>query len=251
MKQQTNKHLFALYYPSLSINCSTITAGKTFTLGDRQLVHRISRVLRLRVGKELILFDRQQHAQLKIETLSPKEAQLQLATITPNIPLKPTITIGLPLLKRRDLEEAIYATTEVGVNAIQLLETTKSDHLGTKDIKLERLERIVISAAEQAKQFALPTIHKPVPLADWLTNSRFEAAVFFDPKGESLNTVADGLRSQKPKDISLLVGPEGDLTPDEKEQLHQHQFVFCALTPTVLQAHRAIALSCGAMRALL
>ena len=47
------------------------------------------------------------------------------------------------------------------------------------------------------------------------------------------------------------VGPEGDLTLEEKAYLKQLGFVFCALTPTVLRAQQAVALGLGVLRSYL
>ena len=44
------------------------------------------------------------------------------------------------------------------------------------------------------------------------------------------------------------VGPEGDLTQEEKDYLKQQGFVFCRLTPTVLRARQAVALGLGILR---
>jgi RsmE family RNA methyltransferase len=49
----------------------------------------------------------------------------------------------------------------------------------------------------------------------------------------------------------LFVGPEGDLTDQEKVLLKQNGFIFCALTPTILRACEAIALGAGVVRSIL
>jgi len=252
MHKKSDAHLFALYYPDLSALCKRCTVGKSFTVDERELVRRIIRVLRLHVGESLIIFDHGQSAHVQVQELSSKKVTLRVDDIQHHKPPKPTITIGLPILKRKDLEEAIYGATEVGVNEIQLLNTAKSGRLRSEAADIERLERIVVAACEQAKQFAMPTIHPPMGLADWVASAPRDATtIFFDPNGESLSTIANQLHKQKPAIVQLLIGPEADLTAEEKELLRVNQATFCKLTPTVLQAHRAVAVGCGAVRALL
>jgi len=243
-------HIFALYYPLLSERYGVVPVDSSFEFDDRELVHRMTRVLRLHTGKELVLFDRDKHMHVTIQATSEKKATLFVKEAKENHPLQPTINLGLPLLKRRDLEEAIYAATEVGMNSIHLIETDKCERACDKQALYERLERVSIAAAEQAKQFALPPIHTPVPLEVWLQRST-GITIFFDPDGSALYEVAGTLRDQQPQTINLLVGPEGDLISKEKETLRAKEATFCSLTPTVLRAHQAIAVGCGAIRALL
>jgi len=253
MDKTPDTHLFALYVPDLSALCKRCTVGTSFTVDERELVRRVVRVLRLHVGESLILFDRGQSADVSVQELSSKKVVLQIETLQRHAAApEPIITLGLPILKRKDLEEAIYAATEVGVNEIQLLETAKSGRLRSETADLERLERIVVAACEQAKHFTMPTIHPPLALADWIASAPRDAAtIFFDPTGEPLGDVTNQLRTQKPSAVRLLLGPEADLTAEEKELLRVNLVTFCALTPTVLQAHRAVAVACGAVRSLL
>ncbi|HEB41963.1 MAG TPA: hypothetical protein ENI08_03015 [Candidatus Dependentiae bacterium] len=51
--------------------------------------------------------------------------------------------------------------------------------------------------------------------------------------------------------VMLMVGSEGDLTEQEKEQPRETTFLFCALTPTVLRSSQAIALGSGIIRSIL
>ncbi len=48
-----------------------------------------------------------------------------------------------------------------------------------------------------------------------------------------------------------VIGPEGDLTKEEKAYLKEQGFLFCALTPTVLRAQQAVALGLGILRSYL
>ena len=246
MKNQ-NVHLFALHAAAVA----DARAGTLLTIADEQLAHRISRVLRLRTGNQLILFDRTQHVLARLDAIDKKSISMHIEQLEKNKEPEPIITLGLPLLKRRDLETAIYAATEVGVDRIVLLETDKSEHAGHREELLERLKRIVIAAAEQSKNFAYPKTDGPHQLKTWLAHQHQGQHIFFDPDGTPLWDVISSLRRQKTSAITLLVGPEGDLSFSEKELVTQAEFVSCALTPTVLRAHQAVAVGCGAMRALM
>lgn len=237
-------HQFALYTQELPTGAIT----------DPALVHRIQQVLRLAVGETVTLFTRHEHTELRITSMGKKEIGCTTISRAPNTILKPAITVLLPLLKREALESALYSCAEMGATEVQLLITEKTPAHTGKD--LERFERIMIAAAEQSKQFAMPILNKPVKLAT-VHGEPVESIrcalnhnIFFDPTGTPLFEVLQTLHTQQPDHITLMIGPAGDLTQQEKDILIKHNFTFCALTPTVLRAEQALAVGLGVFRSI-
>ena len=115
---------------------------------------------------------------------------------------------------------------------------------------MERCLRIIQSACEQAKQFAIPTLSAPVELAQAITQYTADTAhIFFcDPQGTPFIEQISSLHSHSSPSIVLIAGPEGDLTTDEKELLQAAKIPFCSLTPTILRAFQAIILSTALVR---
>jgi RsmE family RNA methyltransferase len=242
-------HQFAIYSTELT---KLLAAGKQFLITHADLHHRIKQVLRLDVGDICILFDATQHATIKIIALDKKSITAELLNIQSNKQLTPHITCFIPLLKRDALAEAIYNATELGANGIQLIITQKVQRPwdGTKE--LERLQRIIIAAAEQSKHFALPELKTPVALEKALTSlPQATNRLFCDPTGAPLLPLLQEISAKKISQVALMVGPEGDLLPTEKELLTQHQFIFCALTPTILRAPQAVTVVLGSLRSCL
>ena len=118
--------------------------------------------------------------------------------------------------------------------------------------EFDRLQRIIISAAELSKCFAYPILHEPGPFQDIMCADmqRDAIKIFFDPCGLPLLTCVTHVKNREVEEIVLIVGPEGDLTHEEKDQLKQNGVMFCSLTPTVLRAHQAVALSAGVFRSI-
>ena len=108
----------------------------------------------------------------------------------------------------------------------------------------------MISAAEQSKNFSFPTLQEPVTLQEYcaLTQQEKTDKIFFDPAGEHVAHVIKKLHTSHCSNFVLMVGPEGDLQQEEKKLLHTHGFQFCALTPTILRASQAVAISVGIFR---
>lgn len=251
-----NKHEFALYYDLSAVQPSLkAMAGKTnnqLALTDSDITHRITRVLRLQQGEQLILFDRHHNLLVELSSIGKKDLIVRVLVVNTNKILKPTITFFLPLLKREAFDSALYSLVEVGVNTIQLVATEKTQRPLTPH-ELERAERTMISAAEQSKNFNFPTLEAPITFAQCVQRFQKDPGlkIFFDPEGISLTNQISSVHETKPEELSLMIGPEADLTLAEKKQLEQVNVTFCALTPTILRACQAAALSSAIFRSIL
>lgn len=247
-KNLSNVHEFALFYENLGTIIEKKKQGDACTIHDELLVHRLKNVLRMQVDERCVLFSRELHANVRVHEIGKKHIQIELLAIEQNAQIKPAITVLLPLLKREAFNEALYACVELGANFIQLVMTQKVQRSWT-DHEFNHAHKIMIAAAEQSKNFAFPLLHTPVQLAEIVENNAFEQKIFFDPQGKPLLDVLNQLHETKPHLLGLMIGPEGDLSPDEKELLQHKGFIFCALTPTVLRAQQALVLGLGSIRA--
>ncbi len=229
-----NTHTFALYYPLPSL-----TEEKTIVITDTDLLHRISRILRLTVGDRCILFDRTRWIEMAIMASTRTAMKGTIITTHEIQPWRPAIRFLLPLLKREALVTAIYNLVQAGVQEIQLLETAKVHHTfgGTKE--LERLERVAIAAAEQSKNFAFPSLKGPLSWRETLELLRSTTSYVGDCAGIPLKSVLAGLEQRSADSYTLLVGPEGDFTPEEYRGLKESGVQPVQLTPTILKAETA------------
>lgn len=245
---KTNAHLFAVYFQSLS---ELPVKNGTLTASNKELAHRIFRVLRLTTDESVILFDRTQVMVIKLLATS-KGDQLH-ATITEKIPLTPlipAITVFLPLLKKEALEAALSHLTCVGVSHIQLYTSQKTHASHFNSTYYERLQRIIIAAAEQSKQFSMPEIKTPLSFEQLLKTSIAQPFFYADPEGTPSFNLLSQLHQKKHSSLSIMIGPEGDLTTAEKELLSSCA-QFWRLTPTILKAEDALFLFTGMIRATL
>jgi len=240
------EHEFALYYADLS---ELLALDKTvLIIREKLFVHRVSRVLRLKVHDSFILFDDQQNILGKIESINKSELVIAVKAIQKNQPIKPDITVILGLLKRDALERSVESLTVVGVNTIKLFISEKIQRVWGGEKEYDRLQRLMIASAEQSKQFILPKLEEPISFSDIVKADSSDFRIFCDPDGESLVKLVSSDKGFKK--VSLLVGPEGDLSKSEKEQLCQFHYKFCHLTPTILRSELAVILASGIIRSL-
>lgn len=237
-----NKHEFALY-------CPVIPSDPAFALHDKDLVHRIVNVLRLNVGDRFILFNRDLHISVSIIGVKKNSIDVSVLQKGVNTILQPAIHFLLPILKKDALSAAIYSMVELGANSIQLVMTQKVQRHWVAQ-ELERLKKVAIAAAEQSKNFAFPAIVSPCNLKQALAKIPQDAIkIFFDPQAPTVIGMQDAIKAAT--SIVLMIGPEGDLTEQEKIILRNQQVRFCALTPTVLRAEQAAAVGLGIVRCML
>ena len=241
MQKERDQHTFALFYNDLYDT-------KDLCITDQELIHRISRVLRLQKDDTFIIFNGKIQADAIIQSIDKKGIDISLTNITTSIPYKPLITFMLPLLKKEAFEQAVYNLVSCGITDIQPFITQKSHRGSFSPSELDRLERIRIEAAQVSKNFAYTQLQPILSFQESLGKISGNG-LFFDPVGISFQEAVKSINVQQP--ITLLIGPEGDLTFEEKRQLQKVGFVFCKLTPTILKAEQAALLAAGMMRSLL
>lgn len=252
MTNKNESHEFALYFENLTKAVAHKKQGDIFTIDDETVSHRIKNVLRLAVGDQCLLFDRAYSALVQIQEISKKKLAVEFIGIRAALSLAPRITILLPVLKREALSEALYACVELGANEIQLITTQKTHKAwATQEKELQHAQKIMIAAAEQSKNFAFPLLMAPMELSECVKKLPTASKIFFDPEGSSLFDTMTDLHREKSEHLILCLGPEGDLTQQEKKMLVENEFKLCALTPTVLRAQQALVVGLGSLRAVL
>lgn len=237
------EHEFAFYYEDLT---RILLQDIDITLVCDDLYHRFKHVVRMQQDDTCIIFNQTEHVVFMFAKFEGKnkirgtwqKRQLNQQPI-------PDVTFILPMLKVDALSEAVYALAEVGISTIQLVSTVKTQ-TPYSDKLFHKLQRVAIAAAEQSKTFAFPTILPAVPLESVLSKNIVGNKFHFDVTGLPFSSWYKPV--DKDQQYYLLVGPEGDLTDDEKTKAQQAGFQACLLTATVLRSVRAISLVSGLFR---
>ncbi|MCB9492974.1 MAG: 16S rRNA (uracil(1498)-N(3))-methyltransferase [Epsilonproteobacteria bacterium] len=244
------KHLFALYLPTLS---STLNQQQddVLVLRDRDLWQRLTRVLRVSVGEHITFFDNKCHVTVRLDeqALSTKNTVSgSIVTKTENSPLAPTLTLYAPLTKKDAFESMLYNAAQLGVSDIQPFLSEKIHRMwwGPKD--KARCEKIMIAGCEQAKQFIVPTLHEPVNLT--AITAQATCNIYFEAGAQPLAILLSNAKQKKYGSFSLLIGPEGGLTNGEMSTLNSKSFCAYSLTPTILRSQDAALVALGLIRSL-
>lgn len=186
-------------------------------------LHYLSRVLRVREGDSLEVFDGEGGAfDAKVTALEPERATLLLGPRreAPK-PRKITIVQGLP--KADKLELVLQKGTELGASefipaamarSIVKLEKDRADK------KVERWQRICEEAARQCGRSDVPLVRAPSSLEDALRALPEGTATFVldeEERERGLQSAALELRPDQP--VALIIGPEGGVDRTEVQWL--------------------------------
>ena len=210
-----------------------LAAGQAFELAQAQ-AHYLRNVLRREVGSELGLFNgRGPEFRAVITTLGKKAAWVDLReTIADFEPERP-LTLMFAPIKRTPMEWILAKGTELGVTRFQPVIT---EHTQSERLRPERLQTIMVEAAEQCERLTIPSLEQPLPLREAVRGFGGRIGAAFEAGGFS--PVVQQLQPEPPS--ALLVGPEGGFHPDEVQWLADQDNVFgLSLGPRVLKAETA------------
>ena len=172
----------------------------------------IVRVLRMQPGEELLLTDgRGLLVTGKISNLEKRETEVLVVSKQLLAMPQPRVAIGISLIKNPTrFEWFLEKATEIGVAEIVpfIGRRTEKQHF-----RFDRMKSVVISAMLQSQQAWLPTLHEPVSLDTVLANPAFACKyIAHCGAGEKIQ-----LRDAPvfANNQMILIGPEGDFTPEE------------------------------------
>lgn len=201
----------------------------------------IRRSLRMQVGETLTVCDGlgTDHT-CRIVGFDGDNVQLAVEASTPNRTEPAThVTLYMGLPKADKLEWVIQKAVELGVSAVVPVVTSRSivklDATAAAK-KQERWQRIAAEAAGQSERGVIPTVACPITFAAALKRMAAEKLVIlYEGGGQTLDT----LLSPADKQVSLFVGPEGGIAPDEVAAMQQVGGVCATLGPRILRCETA------------
>lgn len=198
----------------------------------------LSQVLRLRAGDRLVVFNGDGYDLDAEITATPKDCtEIRLLTrggLEPEPSLRLHLGVGISKGERMDL--VIQKAVELGVSAITPLFTERC----VVRLQGERLEKrtahwqgVLVGACEQSGRRRLPSLLPACRLEDWLAQGQM--GVLLDHRASHVLP-----QLTRPEgEFALLVGPEGGLSPGEREQAQAAGLTPVRLGPRVLRTETA------------
>jgi 16S rRNA (uracil1498-N3)-methyltransferase len=207
-------------------------------------VRHIRRVLRLKAGDEIIVFNgsvKEYNGTIVEE--DPSSVVIRIQNIFPSPKESPLeITLAQSLLKGEKMDYLIQKVTELGIKEIIPFFSSRSVPLLDKSKKLKRLhrwERIAIEASKQCGRGMIPKIELFKDYSEMLETSSpdFLRLILWEGEGVRLKEVLEG--SKEKTKIFFIVGPEGGLSHEEVTDAKGKGFIPITLGRRILRSETA------------
>lgn len=221
----------------------SLEIGKQVELSDEIKKHWI-RVMRAKENDAAEFVDDQQQLFLG-ELINSEDGTVEiLKQINKDVEMPINVTIACGLSKNGKAELIVQKATELGAHQIVFLpmdwSVAKWNQKANK--KIERLQKIAKSAAEQSHRNVIPNIkylNKLEDLAELNFTQKIVAYEESAKEGESskLVQVLHGLGNND--NLLALFGPEGGVSPEEIEKLSKSGFTKVGLGPRILRTETA------------
>ncbi|RKO72372.1 16S rRNA (uracil(1498)-N(3))-methyltransferase [Sphingobacterium puteale] len=187
---------------------------QNFILSEEESKHAV-RVLRMNAGDRLNLIDgRGGLYEAEIMDPHPKRTVLAILDITENYQ-KPNYHLHIAVGPTKNIDRIewfLEKATEVGIQEITPI---ICEHSERKEVKLDRLNKVIVSAMKQSLKAYLPKLNPATPFKQFLKDLPKEGAQkaiahCVDSDKKYLNEVFEAGQH-----YIILIGPEGDFSAEE------------------------------------
>lgn len=224
-------HIF--YTPDISTD--------TYFLSEEESKHGI-RVLRLKENERVQLVDGRGNLYLaEIINPHPKKAQLRILEVQREFG-KRNHYLHLAVAPTKNIERLewfLEKATEIGIDEISWIICERSER---KEVKNERLNKIITSAVKQSLKAYYPKLNAPISFKS-LINQKGDAQKFIAHCGPGEKYALKKQFEPFGKYL-VLIGPEGDFSPIEIETALQNGFQSITLGESRLRTETAALEAC-------
>jgi len=201
----SNVRLF--FAKSLSLNLSSKL--------NKSQSHYLAKVMRVKVGESFSLFNQSGEWEAKINEILKGIVEFTVLKKLREKDNEKNIWLAFAPIKSNFFNFMIQKATELGVTKFVPIIT---DRTIVRKINYERIEKIIIEASEQSNRIKVPKVEKTQNLNLFLKNNNHKINIIFgDLNTENQNLDPKIKKENKP--ICIIIGPEGDFTESEREQI--------------------------------
>ena len=179
---------------------------------DKSQSHYVTKVMRIKIGEIFSLFNSSGEWEAKILTLSKSVVEFNIIKQLRQKESTKEMWLAFSPIKSNYFNFMIQKATELGVTKfIPII----FDRTIVRKINKERLEKVIIEAAEQSNRINVPSIEEPQSLKDFLSNEKIDL-LFTDLNSQNKKIDLEKLTANP---ICVIIGPEGDFSEEERVRI--------------------------------
>ena len=208
----------------------------TTSLLSKEHTHYVVNVMRMKRGSSLNFFNKYGEWSSEIIFLNKDRVEVKYLKKFKDPTSPSNIELAICLVKKGPMETILQKATELGVNRIIPILSERTE---VKELNLERAKKIVIEATEQSNQLFPPEISEKINLKDFLDNLDGSTKLLFADVNSKNYLKKENLK--KANFFSLLIGPEGDFSPNERELIIAKSNTYSfSLSKNILRSETAV-----------
>jgi 16S rRNA (uracil1498-N3)-methyltransferase len=182
---------------------------------SKEHTHYVVNVMRLKRGSNINFFNKDGEWLSEIIFLDKDRVEVKFLNKIKEPNKTSNIELAICLVKKSPMDTILQKATELGVSKIVPIVSERTE---VKEINFERANKIVVEATEQSNQLIPPQIFKVTKLKDFLKDLDDSTKLLFADVNSKDNLKEEALKGAET--LSLLIGPEGDFSPSERELIH-------------------------------
>lgn len=212
-----------------------LAAGQTIAF-DRSQANHLRNVLRLGPDDEVLLFNgRDGEWRARLAAAGKRDLAAVVARQSRAQPPPYDLNLLFAPLKHARLDYMVQKAVEMGVSRLQPVLTRYTQ---VARVNLDRMRANAVEAAQQCGILTLPMVSEPVRFDEIAETGRL--LVFCDEHAEVEDPLAALKAAPAGLPLSIVIGPEGGFTEDERQALLKRDHVVrIALGPRILRADTA------------
>ena len=199
--------------------------------------HYVKDVMRLKTGDKLSVFNTLGEWNAVIESYEKNGAKIKILEKVRDKNNEKNIWLAFSPIKQNSLNFLIQKGTELGV---QKFFPILSERTIVREVNIKRIKKIIIEASEQSNRISVPEIDKPELLKSFLTRFPKNGCLIFCDINSNQNNLKNILKKKIDGPICILIGPEGDFSENERQQIiNLNQTFPFSLAKNILKAETA------------
>ena len=223
---------------------SNLHSSSTNCFFDKEESQHIVKVLRKKAGDVLhITNGKGQLFEAQLDFASPKQCEVRILKCTTQSPRSYYLHLVVAPTKMNERYEwFLEKATEIGIDEITPIICQHSERTS---LKLERFEKIILSAMKQSLQCYLPTLNPPITSAAFFKQMMTDTSdkyIAHCQKNEKI-LLSHALTPLSER-ITILIGPEGDFSEEEISTAIAQGFRPISLGDTRLRTETAAIVAC-------
>ena len=181
---------------------------------DKSQSHYVNKVMRVKANETFSLFNSNGEWAAKVKKITKGIVEFIVTKQLRQKENTKEIWLAFSPIKSNYFNFMIQKATELGITKFLPI---IFDRTIVRKINKDRLEKIIIEAAEQSNRISVPLIEKPQNLKNFLSENENKINLIFTDLN-SQNKKLDLKRLSK-NPICLIIGPEGDFSESEREEI--------------------------------